>query len=116
MDPISVVQRMYAAANAHDLTAIDDIFAPDFYSHAMRRAGRDPIRAAWRAMFERYPALRLTATEMISRGDRVALWTRIDIGEGPPATMMEMVRVADGRVAEVWGLSTLGVTDERRQA
>jgi predicted SnoaL-like aldol condensation-catalyzing enzyme len=107
MDPESVVRRMYEAANRHDLTAIDEIFAPDFYSHALHASGRDPIRAAWGQILERYPALRVEPAEMISDGDRVAVWARVFHGDGEPATMMEMIRVADDRVAEVWGVSNL---------
>jgi predicted SnoaL-like aldol condensation-catalyzing enzyme len=107
MNPESVVRRMYEAANRHDLSAIDEIFASDFYSHAMGKSGRDPIRAAWGQIMERYPDLRLEAAEMISDGDRVAVWARVFHGDAEPATMMEMIRVADGRVAEVWGMSNL---------
>jgi predicted SnoaL-like aldol condensation-catalyzing enzyme len=107
MGPEQVVRRMYEAANRHDLTAIDEIFAPDFYSHAMGKAGRDPIRAAWGEIMRRYPDLRLEPVEMLCSGDRVAVWARVFHGEGEPATMMEMIRVAEGRIAEVWGVSNL---------
>lgn len=102
-----VVHRMYQAANRHDVAAIDELFAADFYSHPMRARGRDPIRAAWRQTMERYPDLRVEPAEMITDGDRVAVWARVFHGAGEPATMMEMIRVADDRIAEVWGVSNL---------
>jgi predicted SnoaL-like aldol condensation-catalyzing enzyme len=104
MTPETVVRRMYQAANNHDLTAIDEIFAPGFRSHPMGTTGRDPIRRAWRQIMERYPDLRLEPLEMITDGDRVAVWTRIFPG---PATMMELIRVTDGQIAELWGVSNL---------
>lgn len=106
-DPTAVVHRLYAAANSRDLDAVDDIFAPDFYSHPLRQSGVEPIRAAWRTIFERVPSLRVTPVEMIANGDRVAVWARVERDCGEPATMMELIRVADGRIAELWGLSTL---------
>ena len=107
MDATTVVRRLYDAANRHDLDAIPEIFAADFYSHPMRTTGLDPVRAAWRSIMERHPSLRIEPIEMIVSGDRVAVWSRVHHGAGEPATMMEMIRVADDRIAEVWGLSTL---------
>lgn len=107
MNATDVVRRMYEAANRHDLTAIDDIFAPDFYSHSMGKGGVETVHEAWGQIMGRYPDLRVEPAEMIAVGDRVAVWARVHHGPGEPATMMEMVRVADGRIAEVWGLSNL---------
>jgi predicted SnoaL-like aldol condensation-catalyzing enzyme len=106
-DPMAVVRRMYDAANNRDFEAVPEIFAPDFYSNPMRRSGVEPVLAAWRTITDRFPALRVTPVEMISDGDRVAVWSRVEHGPGEPATMMEMIRVAGGRVAEIWGVSTL---------
>ena len=107
MEPIDVVRRIYEAANRHDLEAIPGIFAADFYSHPMRTTGLEPIREAWRTIMQLYPGLRVEPVEIIATGDRVAVWARVHHGQGEPATMMELIRVADDRVAEVWGLSTL---------
>ncbi|MFF5293160.1 ester cyclase [Paractinoplanes globisporus] len=106
MNPETVVRRMYQAANTRDLDAIDEIFAADFRSHPMGTTGRDPIRRAWRQVTERFPDLRIEPLEVITDGDRAAAWTRIH-GPAEPATIMELVRVADGRIAELWGLSNL---------
>ena len=43
---------------------------------------------------------------MISDGDRVAVWSRIENVPGDPE-LMEIIRVADGRIAEVWALGTI---------
>jgi predicted SnoaL-like aldol condensation-catalyzing enzyme len=107
MDATDVVRRMYDAANRHDLTTVEEIFAPDFYSHSMGKGGVEVVHEAWGQIMSRYPEVRVEPAEMIAVGDRVAVWARVHHGAGEPATMMEMIRVADGRVAEVWGLSNL---------
>ena len=110
-EPMAVVQRLYEAVNRGDVDAVPDIFAPDFYSHPLNQTGIEPIRTAWRMLLDRFPGLRVVPQEMIAAGDRVAVWATIDTVPGAsaddPPKMMELIRVADGRVAEVWGVSTL---------
>jgi predicted SnoaL-like aldol condensation-catalyzing enzyme len=103
---LDVIRRMYDAANTRDLDAIDGIFARDFRSHPMGTVGSEHVRAAWRHIMERYPDFRVEPVEMIANGDRVAVWSRVHVGEGEPETLMELIRVADDRVAELWGLSS----------
>src|SRR5690349_3534328 len=103
---LDVIQRMYDAANGRDLDAVDEIFAADFHSHPMGTTGSAHVREAWRHIMERYPELRIEPVEMIAAGDRVAVWSRVHTGAGEPVTLMELIRVADGRVAELWGLSS----------
>ena len=103
---LDVIRRMYDAANRRDLSAIDEIFASDFRSHPMGTTGSEHVRTAWRQITARYPDLRVEPIEMIVNGDRVAVWSKVHAGGGEPGTLMELIRVADGRVAELWGLSS----------
>src|SRR5690349_18426160 len=77
MDALATVERMYAAANGRDLDALPEIFAPDFCSHPLRQRGVDPIRAAWRTIFDNFPDFRVTPQRMFASGDRVAVWSVI---------------------------------------
>jgi hypothetical protein len=43
---------------------------------------------------------------MITDGDRVAVWSKIENMPGTPE-LMELIRVADGRIAEVWAFGTI---------
>ena len=46
---------------------------------------------------------------MLVDGDRVASRATVTgLGSGP-GTMFEIIRVADGRIAELWGASTLNL-------
>ena len=108
MNPVATVERMYTAANGRDLDALPEIFAPDFYSHPLRQTGVGPIRAAWKTIFETFPDFRVTPRRMFATGDRVAVWSVIENVPGEPE-LMELIRVADGRIAELWGLSSVSL-------
>jgi predicted SnoaL-like aldol condensation-catalyzing enzyme len=103
---IAAVERMYAAANRGDHRAADDIFTADFRSHPLGTTGVAPIRDSWREMFARFPGLRVVPLRMISDGDRVAVWSKIENMPGTPE-LMELIRVADGRIAELWAVGTI---------
>ncbi|MEV6846457.1 GNAT family N-acetyltransferase [Actinoplanes sp. NPDC051411] len=100
------VERMFAAANRGDYEAADTVFTADFRSHPLGTTGIPPIRDSWRAMFTRFPGLRVVPQRMISDGDRVAVWSKIENMPGTPE-LMELIRVRDGRVAELWALGTI---------
>ena len=102
-EAIAAVERMFAAANRGDWAAAEEIFAPDFRSHPLGTTGVGPIRDSWRRMFEQFPGLRVAPQRMIADGDRVAVWSTIENMPGTPQ-IMELIRVADGKVAEVWAL------------
>ena len=105
-EAIAAVERMFAAANRGDYDAAEEIFTADFHSHPLGTTGVAPIRDSWRRMFTRFPGLRVVPQRMISDGDRVAVWSKIENMPGTPE-LMELIRVADGRVAEVWALGTI---------
>ncbi|MFF4340652.1 ester cyclase [Kitasatospora sp. NPDC001540] len=97
--------RMHEAFNARDVAAADRIFAPDFHSHPLR-GGVDAVKAAWTAMFAADPAIRTVVEDVLVDGDRVALRSTVHRGgeaAGAGTTMLEVFRVAGGRIAELWG-------------
>jgi predicted SnoaL-like aldol condensation-catalyzing enzyme len=102
----AAVERMFAAANRGDYEAADNVFTADFRSHPLGTTGIPPIRDSWREMFTRFPGLRVVPQRMFSDGDRVAVWSKIENMPGTPE-LMELIRVADGKVAEVWALGTI---------
>jgi predicted SnoaL-like aldol condensation-catalyzing enzyme len=104
----TVIHEMYAAFNSRDLDAAEAKFASGFYSHPLGTTGREHIRRAWAAMLERFPDLRITLDRALVSGDRAAIWATIHPGpDQPTANLVEIMRFADGRIAELWGLSDL---------
>jgi ketosteroid isomerase-like protein len=106
-----LVRRLYRAANAGNIAAVDEIFAPDFYSHALRQSGTAPIRTAWTTVREKFPDLRLEAEDIVVDGEKAVVRATIhnagtDAAGNTPA-MFELLRVTDGRIAELWGISSL---------
>jgi predicted SnoaL-like aldol condensation-catalyzing enzyme len=105
-----LAHRMYLAANAGDLDAADAIFAAGFCSHPMGTTGPGAVKKAWAAIREKDPDLRVPVEDMLADGDRLAVRTVVhgtpadQTGE-PRPTIMEIIRIADGQIAELWGVT-----------
>lgn len=110
-DPRRLAQRMHEAFNTRDITAADEIFAPDFYSHPLQ-GGVEAVKAAWTAMLTACPTIRTVIEDVLVDGDRVALRSTVhglsaDDADAAAGTMLEIFRLAEGRIAELWGVSTV---------
>jgi predicted SnoaL-like aldol condensation-catalyzing enzyme len=100
--------RMYAAFNAHDHEAADNIFTADFHSHPLGTTGPASITRSWQRFHDTFPKARVVVEDMVVEGDRAAVRTSVHgVPGGQPPTMLEIFRVRDGRIAELWGLSSL---------
>jgi steroid delta-isomerase-like uncharacterized protein len=112
-----IVRRWVEVWNEQNLDAVDDLLAPDFVRHDPNSPEvRGP--AAERQFIELYltafPDLHFTIEELVSNGDTVAVrLTAVGTQRGellglPPTgktvriAVMEMYRIADGRIAEQW--------------
>jgi predicted ester cyclase len=109
-DMIGLAHRMYAAANARDLDAVDEIFAPGFQGVGI--TGPDQVRQAWSTIMARYPDFQITLEDVLVDGDRMALratvtgTARTDAADG---YLTEWVRAADGQITEVWGVTNVAL-------
>jgi predicted ester cyclase len=103
-------RRVYAAINAQDLGTLEELLAPDVVRHATGEVGIEQAKTAVRNAFRAFPDTRFEVEDVLAEGDRVAL--RVTVRRGPPApatsrpTILEIFRVEDGRVAEIWGAGT----------
>jgi len=63
--------------------------------------------------FAAFPDTRFEVENVFAEADRVALQVAVHRGEAAPGTalpaILEIFRVEDGRVAEIWGAGTAGV-------
>ncbi|MFI1995629.1 ester cyclase [Actinoplanes sp. NPDC020271] len=99
--------RMYQAFNSHDHAAALEIFTDDFYSHPLEAAGPQSVVEAWQRFHDAFPEARVEVEDIIVDGDSVA--TRLSVHGIPDQTptMLEMYRVRDGRIAELWALTSM---------
>ena len=103
----AAAQRMYAAFNSHDHTAALEILSPDFYSHPLGTTGPQSIVESWRRFHDAYPKAHVTVEDLIVEGDTVAARLSVHGIPDQRPTMLEIYRVRDGRIAELWALSSL---------
>ncbi|NUW36321.1 nuclear transport factor 2 family protein [Nonomuraea sp. SMC257] len=107
----AVARRMYEAFNTRDVRAADEIFAADFVSHPLGTVGPESVKRAWSGMHAMFPGIMVEVEDMLVDGNRAAVRTTLrglPDGDGqPPAAMLEIFHVRDGRIAELWGMSTL---------
>ena len=103
----SLLERLAAAANGHDLDALAGCFAPDYRNETPAHpdqgfTGRDQVRRNWEQIFAAVPDL--TATVLRSCGDEV-VWSEWEMtGTRPDGVTLKMAGViifgvGDGRFA-----------------
>jgi len=101
----SLLERLAAAANGHDLDALAGCFAPDYRNETPAHpdqgfTGREQVRRNWEQIFAAVPDL--TATVLRSCGDEV-VWSEWEMtGTRPDGVTLKMAGViifgvGDGR-------------------
>jgi steroid delta-isomerase-like uncharacterized protein len=123
---IALIARAVEAFNTGDLAAVDRLFSPDFVDHDPARAGLPPgpagIRLVWGMLRAAFPDLTVQVEDILVDGDKVVVRARAEGTHqgnfmGLPATgkqvaidLIDINRIADGQIAERWGLAdTLGL-------
>lgn len=108
--------RVYAAINKQDLATLDELFDPHIIRHAMREVGIERAREAMTNAFAAFPQTRFVVEDTIADGDKVALRVTVHGIPTPPGEplplIMEIFRIENGRVAEIWGAGTLRRPEE----
>jgi predicted ester cyclase len=109
---IAVVRRLAEAINEKDLTAHDDIMAPDFIDLDQKLRGLESFKKYKSMFLQGFLDMHLTIKDIIAKGDRV--WIRSEItatykGEfrGIPPTGNKITfknfmiwRIINGKIAE----------------
>ncbi len=122
----ALVRRFLEARVKQDLDAVDEILAPDFVCHFKLVPGQQPGREGLKqALAELYAALsyrRLIVEGQVAEGDEV--WTRFSVrsthdrgelmgvaptGRELSSRSIEIHRIEEGKIAEVWGVGTAGL-------
>jgi steroid delta-isomerase-like uncharacterized protein len=110
-----IARRTYEAANARDLSVLDELFAPDFVNVTAGGAGvqtLEEMKASVAEVLAAFPDAQFTVDEQLADGDRVVnrfTFRGTHLGEfnGIPPTGkrvaiggIEIYRFRDGRVTE----------------
>ena len=103
--------RVYEAINAKNIAALEELFDPHVIRHAAGETGIESARRALLNAYAAFPEQRFVVEDLIAEGDRVALRVTIHgvptVPGEPLPLIMEIFRIENGRVAEVWGAGTL---------
>jgi steroid delta-isomerase-like uncharacterized protein len=118
----TLVRRLWEEASRRGLqTVLEEFLAPDVVSHPPGSASPLPVRGleAWKrfvaAQFGAFPDLAVTVEDLIAEGDRVGarvtargthtgeLMGLSPTGKRVSFAGMEVLRIADGKIAEQWG-------------
>jgi serine phosphatase RsbU (regulator of sigma subunit) len=122
----ALVRRFLEARVETDLDAVDEILAPDFVCHFKLVPGQQPGREGLKqALAELNAAMsnrRLIVEGQVAEGDEV--WTRFTVrsthdrgglmgvaptGRELSSRSIEIHRIEEGKIAEVWGVGTAGL-------
>ena len=97
--------------NTRNLAAVDEIFASDFYSHPLK-TGIEGVKKSYAARFQAFPDIRVAVEELLVDGEKVASRTSIHgvpaMADGTQPMIIEIIRVQNQRIAEVWALTNMG--------
>jgi predicted SnoaL-like aldol condensation-catalyzing enzyme len=106
-DASALVQRMQECFNTRQFDQADDLFIPGFFSHPLGTTGFQAVSGAWRNLTARFPGMRVAADDILADGDKVAVRSSVGGTGAPdgnaPPMLLEIFRIEDGRLAEMWG-------------
>ncbi|MEV6365248.1 ester cyclase [Nocardia asteroides] len=107
-NPGILVRRMVDYFNNRQFDKKDELFAPDFFNHALGTTGSQSGKNVWQMMVEQYPDIRLVIDDVLVDGDRVAIRTTVEgvplSGNNTRPMLIEIFHSRDGRLTEMWGL------------
>lgn len=107
----ALANQVYEAINAQDLVALEKLFDPQIIRHAAGEIGIDKAKHAVTSAFATSPDRRFIVEDMLVEGNKVALRVSVQaipVVEGrPQPVIIEIFRIDNGRVAEIWGAGSV---------
>lgn len=104
----ALVYRVYDAINTRDIATLDELFDPQVIRHAAGEIGVESTKKALTNAYAAFPDQRFVVEDILAEGNKAALRVTIyGIPQEPPPIIIEIFRIENGRVAEVWGAGTL---------
>jgi steroid delta-isomerase-like uncharacterized protein len=115
-----LMERIYELINGGDLSGADEVIAEDMIEHEDQpdvEQGREGFKSFVQRMRSAFPDLRFTVVDMVAEDEQVAALVTVTgthqgefLGVAPTGreirlTAIDIVRFADGRAAEHWGVT-----------
>jgi predicted ester cyclase len=90
-----------------NLDVADEIVAADLVWHNTEINSIDALKQTLTASRAEFPDLRITTEDLVAEGDKVAVrmtvrGTHLPTGKQTTSTAIGIVRIADGKIVEVW--------------
>ena len=121
-------RQWYERINAHDLEGALTLLSPNFVDHALRPdmpAGVEGVRMFFSMQYAAFPDMHATMLDQFGEGDKVVHRIVVEAthqgtlmgipptGKRVKFTVMDIIRVADGKMAEHWGeVDTMGLMQQ----
>lgn len=103
----ALVYRVYEAINTSDSQGLEEVFDPYVRRHAAGETGIESVKKAVASAFTTYPEKRFVVEDVLVDGNKAALRVVIQgvptVAGQPLPTIIEIFRIENGRVVEVWG-------------
>ncbi len=131
-DNKALVRRVYdEVINGGNLALIDELFAADFVDHEEfpgLAGGREGVKQFFTMMRAAFPDLRMAIDDLIAEGDKVVARATMSgthkgefMGMEPSGkqfrvSAIDVVRFADGKAIEHWGLTDAAAMMEQLSA
>lgn len=111
-DTGDLVRRMQECFNSRQFDQADDLFTPDFFSHPTGATGIEAGKDVWRTVVAHFPDYRVVAEDVVVGENRVVIRSSVEGVPGDVLPMLiEIFRVENGRLAEMWGVAQ-GLPDD----
>ena len=118
----AIVRRFVEAYNKHDVTLLDEFFAPDYVDHT-HQLGPEDVKQLFHTAFDAFPDWHEAIEDIIAEGDKVwirlaytgthtgewnPLWGGVPlppIGKKITAKVIDIFRIVNGKLVEYWNVT-----------
>ncbi len=105
----ALICRLYDAINAGNFSQVEGCFHPSFRHHSPapgQPTGVHGVPHFWSQLCRQLPGVRIVVNDLIAEGECVVVRGTIEF-HGPFGRFIEIVRVADGQITDLWNVVTL---------
>jgi len=104
----ALFRKVNEGINKKNLTVLDKFMAPNYVDHTNQYHSREDVRQFYTRVFKDFPDFHRTIEDIIAEDDKVWVCFKTT-GTAPSGKTMNLTtvgifRIADGKIAEGWGI------------